>query len=159
MRLVTEKQLREATEDVADEIYLFHAACVELRKQRPSRLAWQCWYVLARNLMDFFDTTPRRRDGDELLAADYFQRPEDWHTRRNELARPADYERYKVAAHKIAAHLTYGRQRYRQKGSAAYPPSPEVSNHLAELSRLFLASLDQDPQDWFRATEFWLPWR
>ena len=102
MILPTEEMLREAAEDVAHEIYLFTLSCQQIEQ----RLAYQAWYVLARNLMDFFDTLPHNRDDDDILAGDFFHPPGHWHALREKLKVPADYERYRHAANKRASHLT-----------------------------------------------------
>jgi hypothetical protein len=75
------------------------------------------------------------------------------------LVRPKDYDGYRTAAHKRAAHLTYQRAAYRRKGDKSYDPSAEVSAYLLGLATLFLNSLTAEHQDWFRSTGFPLPWR
>ena len=120
---------------------------------------YQSWYVLARNLMDFFETVPYKRSGDAILAGDFFHPPRYWHAKRQAIVRPMDYSGYRRAAHKRAAHLTYARAAYRAKGGKTYDPSAEVSAYLLELARLFLALLTEEHQGWFRATDFPLPWR
>lgn len=105
MVMPTEQMVRDAAEDVAHEIFLFWAACAHTN----NRFAYQSWYVLARNLMDFFDTLPDDRDRDAILAGDFFDLPGTWHGKRQTISCPSDYAEYRIAAHKRAAHLTYGR--------------------------------------------------
>ena len=153
--LPTETMLQQAAQDVAHEMFLFQVACQDLKL----RINYQMWYVLARNLMDFFDTLPNERDKDAVLAGDFFHPPGTWHALRETIVRPGDYEDYRIAAHKRAAHLTYARAEFRRPGAVAFDPSPTISQHLQELARLFLTSLTETQQGWFRASGFPLPWK
>ncbi len=150
----TEQMLQDATQDVAHEIFLFWAAWTHTE----NRFAYQSWYVLARNLMDFFDTLPDDRDRDAVLAGDFFDPPGTWHGKRQTISCPSDYAEYRIAAHKRAAHLTYGRADFRRPSAKAFDPSGEISTYLLQQASLFLTSLLPEPQEWFRATEFLLPW-
>jgi hypothetical protein len=147
--------LRDAAEDIAHEMFLFGVAC----RQVEQRIAYQAWYMFARNLMDFFDTWPDDRANDAILACDYFDPPGDWHTRREAIPRPANYADYRVAAHKRAAHLTYSRAVMRKAGAAPSDPSQAVTDYLMSLCSLFLQSLAVERQAWFRQTPFPLPWK
>jgi hypothetical protein len=158
MLLPTEQMLEKAAQDVAHEIFLFWAAC----GHTSDRFAYQSWYILARNLMDFFDTLPYNRFQDSVLAGDFFDPPGTWHSKREEVPRPSDYAGYLLAAHKRAAHLTYARAEFRRESREAYNPSREISEYLLRLASLFLNSLLPERQRWFReASEreaFQLPW-
>jgi hypothetical protein len=165
MLMPTEMMLREAAEDVAHEMFLFYAAFDHLfvsERRAPSRFVWQGWYVLARNLMDFFDTTRvELGDADDVVAGDFFDPPLTWQGLRELVGLPTGYKNYEVAAHKRAAHLTYSRARYRRESLEPHNPSTEVSNHLLVVSSLFLKSLVPERQEWFRDAErenFHLPW-
>ena len=71
MLMPNEAAQREAAEDVAHEISLFAAMSEHLHSSPPGprdRCKYQLWYILARNLMDFFDTVPEKRDRDQVLA-------------------------------------------------------------------------------------------
>ncbi len=180
----TEQDLRDAAQDVAHEISVFWDAydCLFLPPPRiRGRVPYQAWYVLARNLMDFFDTLPckrvvcpksgqklvcaecQRKAKDAVLAGDYFDPPLTWHAKRHEVSPPTDYPGYKVAAHKRAAHLSYARANLR-RGSAKNPcdPTREASEYLMRLARLFLNLLPPERQQWFRDAagreSFRLPW-
>jgi hypothetical protein len=132
-------------------------------RHRPNRFVWQSWYVLARNLMDFFDTsTVERGDADDVVAGDFFDPPLTWQGLRQSVALPTGYDNYKIAAHKRAAHLTYSRAHYRRESAESPDPSPEISKHLLRVSSLFLNSILPERQQWFRDAErrenFHLPW-
>lgn len=155
-----EQDLRNATEDVAHEILLFAVArdhlFVAASRDGPNRFVYQAWYLLARNLMDLFDTLPENRgDADGVLAGDFFGQPLAWRDRRDQIPVPRDYAEYRTAAHKRAAHLTYGRARYRRPGPEGYEPSPEVSEYLLRLATLFFNTVSPEWRERFRETEFW----
>ena len=78
--------------------------------------------------------------------------------KREAISRPSDYEDYRLAAHKRAAHLTYARAEFRRPEAKPYDPSPAVSAYLVRLESLFLNSLQPDQQEWFRRTGFPLAW-
>jgi hypothetical protein len=158
MLIPTEGMLEAAAQDVAHEIFLFWAAC----GRTNDRIAYQSWYILARNLMDFFDTLPSDRFNDSVLAGDYFDPPGTWHGKREEVPRPSDYAAYLRAAHKRAAHLSYGRAAFRRESAEPCDPSAEISEYLLRLAWLFLNSLLPERQQWFREAatreNFQLPW-
>ena len=96
--------------------------------------------------MRFFDGTKDHED--DILARHFFDPPGHWDTIREHSTPPADYERYEQAAHKLAAHLTYGRSQYRKDG---LPPSQEITDYLLELAQAFIAALPPEDQGaWFK---------
>jgi hypothetical protein len=153
MLMPTESDLQAAAVDVSNEIYLFSLACSEINH----RAIYQAWYVLARNLMDFFDTLPTDRRYDAVLAGDYFHPPGHWHSIRERRPRPFDYEGYRAAINIRAAHLSYGRAAYRENGNRC-DPAPEMATYLLGLASDFLELLPPEMKEWFRATGFELPW-
>jgi hypothetical protein len=139
--LVSDTQRRSAASDVAHEISEFRGAWT-LHKGVP--FAWTAWFVHARNLMRFFDGT--QDSSDDILARHFFDPPGHWDSIRERSSPPSVYPAYELAAHKLAAHLTYGRSEYRKNGLA---PSQEVTDYLLRLGQTFVLALPAQDQAWF----------
>ena len=139
--IISDSQRRSASADVSHEIGELRGAW-EAHQSKP--FAWTAWFVHARNLMRFFDGTEDQ--GDDILARHFFDPPGHWDSIRERKIAPAKYAEYLVAAHKLAAHLTYGRAEYRQDWWA---PSQEITEYLLELGQAFVAALPAEDQRWF----------
>jgi hypothetical protein len=101
--------------------------------------------------MDFFD--PACRTGakaryDDICANDYFDSLK-WSEALAKLdsLKPHDYDEYRKAINKLAAHLSYSRITYAE--TKGFEPSPQLTSYLLSVATLFMRSLPPERAAWF----------
>lgn len=136
------EKLKSAASDTAYEMRMLPLAYIS---SRQSAFAYTSWFIHARNLMDFFEGKGRKKD--DVCAQDYFLGAErDWHNARRSVPAPPTYRKYRQAANKLAAHLTYDRAKYRRDSPK---PDRRVTEYLGQLAVLFMSRLTPDRRRWF----------
>ncbi len=94
--------------------------------------------------MDFLEG--RGTNPDDIRARDYID-AKTWDPTRDAVTKPKDYEDYRTAVHKLAAHLTYSRIDYAEQ--QRFRPSKEIHDYLLGLCALFVRMLPPDRLPWF----------
>jgi len=112
---------------------------------RGNSFAHTAWFIHCRSVMDFLDGRGDRDD--DVLATDFFDDSVSWQAADTAVPKPADYEQYRNAVHKLAAHLTYTRIDYAMKD--VYQPSKAIHDFLMGRCALFLRMLPFDRVAWF----------
>ena len=112
---------------------------------RGDAFAYTSWYVFCRSVMDFMEST--NDNNDDVLAADYFEDPDEWQEVLKAATMPADYKEFRTAVNKLAAHLTFSRAKYEDDDKFA--PSIEITDYLLGLARVFYDRLPEDRKLWF----------
>jgi hypothetical protein len=138
--------LRRAAIHVAHDIRMLDVAYA----RRADAFAYTAWFIHGRSVMDFLDG--RGSNPDDIRARDFFDPPETWDEADRKVVKPADYEEYRQAVHKLAAHLTYTRIAYAETGQFA--PSAALTEHLIGRSAMFARLLPPERLAWFGG--FWV---
>jgi hypothetical protein len=127
-------KLRRALPHVAHEARML-LVCYLQRSFAP---AYTSWFVHARNLMDFLEGKGHEKD--EICAQLYLAGHEHaWHEARRRIRPPGRYTKYRRAANKLAAHLTFDRIKYERR---RFPPDRLLTEYLLGNIVLFAARLD-----------------
>jgi hypothetical protein len=94
--------------------------------------------VHARVLLDFLYTDSPRYD-DDVVASDFFTKPEEWGDIRPEKSEKLDNIHHRVG--KEVAHLTYTRQLLTEEMKQWNPA--ELGDEILEICNLFMKSMPQ----------------
>jgi hypothetical protein len=143
----TDECLRRAATHIAHDVRTLGDSW----RRRHDILGWIVWFVSARSLMDFFSPdcrTGKTKNHDDVCARDYFPSGQ-WATTLAKLdpLKPANYEAYRVAVNKLAAHLTYTRIEYAEGDQ--FRPCREVTEYLLGVATLFTRELPPERAAWF----------
>ena len=107
-------------------------------------LAYTAWFVHCRNLMNFYDSVGQP---DEIKVSVYVTGVEpEWQSGTAGIRKPHNYDDYRRAVNKLAAHLTWDRTDPKWRN---YPPSQEITEYLLGLSTLLLRVLPLESVAWF----------
>jgi hypothetical protein len=134
-------KLKAAAPHVAHDIRMLRESW---HSHAASPFAWTAWFIHTRSVMDFVDG--RGKHADDVRARDYLESGR-WESIAAAVSKPADYEDYRNAVHKLAAHLTYTRIQYAESGR--FVPSRSITEFLLGQTHLFLRHLPDDRVSWF----------
>lgn len=134
-------RLRKAARHVAHDIGMLQGAWAHL----ADPFVYTAWYIHCRSIMDFLDG--RGTNQDDIRARDFFDDPATWEAADSAVGKPGEYEAYRTAVHKLAAHLTYTRIDYAEQD--AFRPSKSIHDHLLGRCSLFVRALPLERLAWF----------
>ena len=117
----------------------------EAYERHSDVFAWTAWYVFFRSVTEFLRPNDPKKD--DILAEHYFDDPEEWRAVVAKAEAPADFEAFRTATNKLAAHLTYARLDY--EGDERWAPSAEVTDYLLGLAGVFFDKLPEHRKLWF----------
>lgn len=134
--------LRKAATHIAHDVRMLREAW----RQQSDPLAYTAWFIHCRSVMDFFAGVGMDPD-DDIYAWHYFPKQSDWDDVRDKITQPAEYQQYRKAVAKLAAHLTYSRIDYAEEHKLS--PSLALTEYLLGLAGLFLRLLPPERVAWF----------
>ena len=153
-----EDELKAAVRHIRHEAEMLQSAW---ERHQGDAHAWVGWYVHMRTLMEFFNPegkcTVKR---DHVLAWQYFRDHPDsgktkWRTEWAKHTEPPLFDKFREAANKLAAHLTFIRIPIAEAtwyaDGGKYPPSEEITKYLLDLWETFLKTIPQARSAWFEA--------
>ena len=135
------ERLRKAAPHVAHDIRMLRDAWLH----RDNAFAYTAWFIHCRSVMDFLDA--RGSNPDDIRARDYFDDPKAWQQADAATSQPPDYDEYRTAVNKLAAHLTYTRVDYAEQDR--FRPSTAIHDYLLGRCALFARMLPPNRIPWF----------